>query len=125
MAHRSPLSGLAGALAGMAAVVGDAAGPGHRDEGSAEAARRDRRQPHRRRLQVQRGDTLAKIDERAYLPPGTVEEANPQIANKRLIYVGEEVNVPCPNIADAGPGAPKSEGCVGVLTQELGADNTT
>ncbi|MEZ0230738.1 MAG: LysM peptidoglycan-binding domain-containing protein [Planctomycetota bacterium] len=66
---------------------------------------------------VKKGDTLYSLARRAHVSVNSLAGVNPSVGPDFKIFEGQTLNIPCPNIDTAGPGAPKSEGCAAAIAQ--------
>jgi LysM repeat protein len=67
------------------------------------------------RYVVQPGDTFYSIARRAGVSENSLRGVNPSVGPDMQIRAGQTLNIPCANINSAGPGAPKSPGCVAAI----------
>jgi LysM repeat protein len=66
---------------------------------------------------VKKGDTLYSLARRAGVSVNSLKGVNLSVGPDFEIYEGQTLNIPCPNIDTAGPGAPKSEGCAEAIAK--------
>lgn len=72
---------------------------------------------------VRSGDTFYSIARRANVTESSLLAVNPTVGSDMQIRAGQILNIPCPNIDAAGPGAPKSAGCVATLDKAFGVSH--